>query len=237
MQKSVFNILTLSLGISFAVNANAELVQTQPLATGIESANLANRVLDRDGQNVSSALFKMNAPAAAIATAPVTQASTPLAKAASGTTPLALSITETAGSRTKVETVPARIEVAASSKADDEDNSIINRLSSVASQAVRKFSQTGMASWYGRQFHGRKTASGDQFDMYALTAAHRSLPLNCYIRVTNQSNGKSVVVKVNDRGPFHGNRVLDLSYAAASQLGITQKGVGNVTIERIEAPK
>lgn len=94
-----------------------------------------------------------------------------------------------------------------------------------------------MASWYGRQFHGRKTASGDTFDMYAMTAAHRSLPLNCYIRVTNKDNGKSVVVKVNDRGPFHGNRVLDLSYAAANKLGIAGSGTGNVTIERIEAPR
>lgn len=230
MQKSVLNILTLSLGISFAVTANAELVQTQPLATGAESANLANRVLDRDNQNVSSALFKMNTQATSASTAGNAQT----AKAA--TAPLALSITETTGSRTKVETVPARIE-AASSKADDEDDGIINRLSAVASQAVKKFSQTGLASWYGRQFHGRKTANGDQFDMYAMTAAHRSLPLNCYIRVTNQDNGKSVVVKVNDRGPFHGNRVLDLSYAAATQLGITQKGVGNVTIERIESPR
>lgn len=230
MQKSVLNILTLSLGISFAVTANAELVQTQPLATGAESANLANRVLDRDNQNVSSALFKMNTQATSANTAGNAQT----AKAA--TAPLALSITETSGSRTKVETVPARIEVA-SSKADDEDDGIINRLSAVASQAVKKFSQTGLASWYGRQFHGRKTANGDQFDMYAMTAAHRSLPLNCYIRVTNQDNGKSVVVKVNDRGPFHGNRVLDLSYAAATQLGITQKGVGNVTIERIESPR
>lgn len=230
MQKSVLNILTLSLGISFAVTANAELVQTQPLATGAESANLANRVLDRDNQNVSSALFKMNTQATSASTAGNAQT----AKAA--TAPLALSITETTGSRTKVETVPARIEVA-SSKADDEDDGIINRLSAVASQAVKKFSQTGLASWYGRQFHGRKTANGDQFDMYAMTAAHRSLPLNCYIRVTNQDNGKSVVVKVNDRGPFHGNRVLDLSYAAATQLGITQKGVGNVTIERIESPR
>lgn len=230
MQKSVLNILTLSLSISFAVTANAELVQTQPLATGAESANLANRVLDRDNQNVSSALFKMNTQATSASTAGNAQT----AKAA--TAPLALSITETTGSRTKVETVPARIEVA-SSKADDEDDGIINRLSAVASQAVKKFSQTGLASWYGRQFHGRKTANGDQFDMYAMTAAHRSLPLNCYIRVTNQDNGKSVVVKVNDRGPFHGNRVLDLSYAAATQLGITQKGVGNVTIERIESPR
>ena len=229
MQKSVFNVLTLSIGITLTAAAHAELVQSQPLAAGTtESVNLANRVLDRDGQ-ASSALFK-NAPASTANTAGATQA------AKAGTTPLALSITETTGSRTKVETVPARIEVAVASKDDDEDDSIINRLSSVASQAVRKFSQTGLASWYGRQFHGRKTANGDQFDMYAMTAAHRSLPLNCYIRVTNQDNGKSVVVKVNDRGPFHGNRVLDLSYAAASQLGITQKGVGNVTIERIESP-
>lgn len=240
MQKSVLNVLALSIGITVTATAHAELVQTQPLAAGTESANLASRVLDRDNQNVSSALFKMNAPAtSATATTTASQNSTNVATAKTATTasaPLALSITETAGSRTKVETVPARIEVVAAAKADDEDDGIINRLSAVASQAVKKFSQTGLASWYGRQFHGRKTASGDQFDMYALTAAHRSLPLNCYIRVTNQSNGKSVVVKVNDRGPFHGNRVLDLSYAAASQLGITQKGVGNVTIERIEVP-
>ena len=72
--------------------------------------------------------------------------------------------------------------------------------------------------------------------MNALTAAHRSLPMNCYIKVTNKSNGKSVVVRVNDRGPFHGNRVLDLSYGAAKAIGITQSGTGNVTIERVEAP-
>lgn len=228
MQKSVFTVLTLSIGMAIMSNANADLVQTQPLATSAESANLANRVLDRDGQNISSALFKMNAPTSASASATSIASNS---KAA----PLALSITETIGNRSKVETVPARIEVAAAKDSDDEDG-IINRLSSVASQAVRKFSQTGLASWYGRQFHGRKTANGDQFDMYALTAAHRSLPLNCFIRVTNQDNGKSVVVKVNDRGPFHGNRVLDLSYAAASQLGIAQKGVGNVTIERVDAP-
>ena len=72
--------------------------------------------------------------------------------------------------------------------------------------------------------------------MNALTAAHRSLPLNCYVKVTNKNNGKSVVVKVNDRGPFHGKRVLDLSYGAAKQLGITSKGVGNVSIERVAGP-
>ena len=72
--------------------------------------------------------------------------------------------------------------------------------------------------------------------MNAMTAAHRSLPLNCYIRVTNRNNGKSVVVKVNARGPFHGNRVVDLSYGAAKKLGITNAGVGNVSIERVSGP-
>lgn len=116
------------------------------------------------------------------------------------------------------------------------ERSVIEKLNTVASNTVRKFSQTGMASWYGRQFHGRKTASGETFDMNALTAAHRSLPLNCFIRVTNKANGKSVVVKVNDRGPFHGNRVLDLSYGAAKQLGITNAGTAKVSIERIDGP-
>ena len=113
---------------------------------------------------------------------------------------------------------------------------MIEKLNTVASNTVRKFSQTGMASWYGRQFHGSKTASGETFDMNALTAAHRSLPLNCYIRVTNKDNGKSVVVKVNDRGPFHGNRVLDLSYGAAKRLGITNAGTAKVSIERVDGP-
>ncbi|HCH27096.1 MULTISPECIES: septal ring lytic transglycosylase RlpA family protein [Psychrobacter] len=116
------------------------------------------------------------------------------------------------------------------------DEDVLERLTAVASNSVSKFKQTGLASWYGRKFHGRKTASGETFDMNALTAAHRSLPLNCYVKVTNKTNGKSVVVKVNDRGPFHGNRVLDLSYGAAKRLGITNKGVGNVSIERVAGP-
>ncbi len=116
------------------------------------------------------------------------------------------------------------------------DEDVLERLTAVASNSVSKFKQTGLASWYGRQFHGRKTASGETFDMNGLTAAHRSLPLNCYVKVTNKTNGKSVVVKVNDRGPFSGNRVMDLSYGAAKQLGITNKGVGNVAIERVSGP-
>ena len=141
-----------------------------------------------------------------------------------------LSITERSGDKIRRETIAAKIEI------PEDEPSVIEKLNTVASNTVRKFSQTGAASWYGRQFHGRKTASGETFDMNGLTAAHRSLPLNCYIRVTNKTNGKSVVVKVNDRGPFHGNRVLDLSYGAAKQLGITGKGVGNVAIERVSGP-
>ena len=141
-----------------------------------------------------------------------------------------LSITERSGDKIRRETIAAKIEI------PEEEPSVIEKLNTVASNTVRKFSQTGMASWYGRQFHGRKTASGETFDMNALTAAHRSLPLNCYIRITNKTNGKSVVVKVNDRGPFHGNRVLDLSYGAAKQLGITNSGTAKVSIERIDGP-
>lgn len=118
----------------------------------------------------------------------------------------------------------------------DKPVDVLERLTAVASKTVSKFKQTGLASWYGRKFHGRKTASGETFDMHGLTAAHRSLPLNCYIKVTNKDNGKSVIVKVNDRGPFHGNRVLDLSYGAAKQIGLTQKGIGNVAIERVSSP-
>ena len=141
-----------------------------------------------------------------------------------------LSITERSGDKVRRETIAAKIELPA------EEPSVIEKLNTVASNTVRKFSQTGTASWYGRQFHGRKSASGETFDMNAMTAAHRSLPLNCYIRVTNRNNGKSVVVKVNDRGPFHGNRVVDLSYGAAKQLGITSAGTAKVSIERVAGP-
>lgn len=116
------------------------------------------------------------------------------------------------------------------------DGDVLERLSAVASSSVSKFQQNGVASWYGRQFNGRKTASGEVFNQNGFTAAHRSLPLNCYVKVTNKANGKSVVVKVNDRGPFHANRVLDLSYGAAKQIGITSSGTGNVSIERVSGP-
>ncbi len=101
--------------------------------------------------------------------------------------------------------------------------------------AKTAFSQTGKASWYGPGFHGRKTANGERFDMNTLTAAHRTLPISSYVRVTNLANGKSVVVRINDRGPYHGNRVMDLSKAAAQELGFIHTGTAQVKIEQITA--
>ena len=92
-------------------------------------------------------------------------------------------------------------------------------------------SESGLASWYGRKFHGRRTASGEVYDMYAMTAAHRTLPLPSYVRVSNPANGRSVIVRVNDRGPFTKGRVIDLSYTAAQKLGVF--GVAMVEVVRI----
>jgi len=99
--------------------------------------------------------------------------------------------------------------------------------------------ETGTASYYGQKFHGRRTSNLEVYDMYAFTAAHKSLPLPSFARVTNLDNGKSVTVRVNDRGPFHDDRVIDLSYAAAVKLGITQRGTGRVEVRALhpgEAP-
>ncbi|RDZ27344.1 septal ring lytic transglycosylase RlpA family protein [Lysobacter silvisoli] len=93
--------------------------------------------------------------------------------------------------------------------------------------------ETGTASYYGQKFHGRRTSNLEVYDMYAFTAAHKSLPLPSFARVTNLDNGKSVVVRVNDRGPFHDGRVIDLSYAAAVKLGITQRGTGRVEVRAL----
>lgn len=94
------------------------------------------------------------------------------------------------------------------------------------------FREAGLASWYGTGFHGRSTASGEPYDMYAMTAAHRTLPLPSYARVLNPANGREVIVRVNDRGPFHDGRVVDLSYAAATRLDLL-RGVAPVIVERI----
>ncbi|MDH3559821.1 MAG: septal ring lytic transglycosylase RlpA family protein [Gammaproteobacteria bacterium] len=100
----------------------------------------------------------------------------------------------------------------------------------------RNHKERGIASWYGTKFHGRRTSSGEVYDIYKMTAAHKSLPLPTYARVTNLRNGRSVVVKVNDRGPFHNNRIIDLSYVAAAKLGILEYGTGLVEVEAIDTP-
>jgi len=97
------------------------------------------------------------------------------------------------------------------------------------------FEQRGLASWYGTKFHGRRTSSGEPYDMFAMTAAHRELPLPSYVEVTNLDSGKRVVVRVNDRGPFVAGRVIDLSYAAAHRIGMVEKGVASVHI-RVVSP-
>ncbi len=93
------------------------------------------------------------------------------------------------------------------------------------------YKEKGYASWYGKKFNGYKTSNGEIYDMYAMTAAHKTLPIPSYVRVTNLQNGKTVVVRVNDRGPFHEGRIVDLSYAAAQRIGINKTGTGFVEVE------
>lgn len=94
--------------------------------------------------------------------------------------------------------------------------------------------QEGVASWYGTKFHGRNTSNGELYSLYGMTAAHKSLPIPCYVKVTNLDNGLSTVVRVNDRGPFHSNRIIDLSYAAATKLGYASLGTARVRVEVID---
>ena len=97
--------------------------------------------------------------------------------------------------------------------------------------SAEDYIEAGIASWYGKKFHGRLTASGEVYDMYQLTAAHRILPMQTMVEVTNRDNGKQILVRINDRGPFVNNRILDLSYAAAKQLGVVGPGTARVRIE------
>ena len=100
--------------------------------------------------------------------------------------------------------------------------------------SLSPYQQEGVASWYGKRFHGRKTASGERYDMYAMTAAHRTLPIPSYVRVTSLVTGKSVVVRINDRGPFSKNRLIDLSYTAAHKLDYLMAGSTRVRVERLD---
>lgn len=102
-------------------------------------------------------------------------------------------------------------------------------------QSARGFVQTGDASWYGTKFHGHRTSSGEPYDMYAMTAAHKTIPIPSYVEVHNLDNQRKIIVRVNDRGPFVSGRIIDLSYVAAKKLGITTKGTGRVKI-RVIAP-
>lgn len=113
--------------------------------------------------------------------------------------------------------------------ADAQDNSEENLL-----PRITRYIKHGIASWYGSSFHGKKTSSGELYDMYAMTAAHKTLPIPSYARITNLENQRSVIVRINDRGPFHNGRVLDLSYAAAKKLDIHEKGRGAVEIKALE---
>lgn len=104
------------------------------------------------------------------------------------------------------------------------------------SHKLRKGVQYGYASWYGGKFHGRKTANGEIYDMFAMTAAHRTLPFNTYVRVTNLENGRSVVVRINDRGPFKDKkkRIIDLSLAAAKELRMLEAGIVEVRLKILD---
>lgn len=203
-------LTTIAILVSLSATAHAELVPSQSLTTPFDVPTLASSVLNRDSQTVTANSLAQSATPNTLASQTTTDSTSVNA------------ITKTTDSDVNND--------------QDSNLSVLDRLSSVASDTVRKFKQTGIASWYGHQFNGRKTATGERFDMNAMTAAHRSLPLSCFIRVTNKDNGKSVIVKVNDRGPYSGNRILDLSYAAAEKLGMVKKGMGNVTIERVAGP-
>jgi rare lipoprotein A len=114
------------------------------------------------------------------------------------------------------------------------DSYVVNGRRYYVLKSSEGFVERGIASWYGRKFHGRRTSSGETYNMYAMTAAHKHLPLPTYVEVINLQNGGRVVVKVNDRGPFHDNRIIDLSYAAAGKLGILGRGTGLVEVRAVQ---
>jgi len=122
----------------------------------------------------------------------------------------------------------------AKSKYGNPDSYVVNGKRYYVMENSRNFTERGVASWYGKKFHGHRTSNGETYDMYQMTAAHKNLPLPSYVEVHNLRNNRSVIVRVNDRGPFHHNRIIDLSYAAAKKLGITANGTGMVEIRTID---
>lgn len=121
-------------------------------------------------------------------------------------------------------------------KTPDSNQGIPGQTQELIPQVPTRQYQVGKASWYGRIFHNKKTASGELYDMHDFTAAHRSLPLGSWVKVTNLKNDKSVMVRINDRGPVVKNRILDLSYGAAMILGLRDTGVAKVRLDIIETP-
>lgn len=119
------------------------------------------------------------------------------------------------------------------SKYGNPDRYEVNGKTYYTLDSAEGFEQKGIASWYGNKFHGRRTSSGEEYNMYAMTAAHKTLPIPAYVEVNNLDNGRKAIVRVNDRGPFHEGRIIDLSYAAATKLGVAQTGTANVTIRVI----
>ena len=139
--------------------------------------------------------------------------------------------------------LPAKIELADAKPKHEEYASATLRPYTVLGKkyhplgSAKGYSQHGKASWYGQKFHGHKTANGEVYDMYKMTAAHKTLPLPSYVRVTNLANGRQVVVKVNDRGPFHSDRIIDLSYVAALKLDYLKTGIAEVKLDVIHVDK
>lgn len=121
------------------------------------------------------------------------------------------------------------------SKYGNPESYVVNGKRYRTMKSAQGYAERGIASWYGSKFHGRKTSSGEVYDMYGMTAAHTALPLPTYVEVRNLNNGRSAVVKVNDRGPFHDNRIIDLSYAAALKLGMANAGTAFVEVRAIDA--
>ncbi|MDH5544746.1 MAG: septal ring lytic transglycosylase RlpA family protein [Gammaproteobacteria bacterium] len=120
------------------------------------------------------------------------------------------------------------------SKYGNPDSYTVNGVRYEVLESAADYRATGKASWYGSKFHGKRTSSGEPYDAFAMTAAHKTLPIPSYVRVRNLENDKEIVVKVNDRGPFHPERVIDLSYAAAMKLGVYAKGTAEVEVLAID---
>ena len=119
------------------------------------------------------------------------------------------------------------------SRGGNPESYVVNGKRYYVRDTAQGYKERGIASWYGYKFHGNKTSNGEVYDMYSMTAAHKTLPLPSYVRVTNLDNGRSIIVRVNDRGPFAKGRIIDLSYVAARKLDIVKNGTGRVEVEAI----